>query len=227
MRIWHFSDSHNLHGYLKPPENIDIALFTGDMSNPRDLVQSTNECRDFIKWYSSLNIINKVAVAGNHDLALEKRLVTPADFSSAGITYLENSYTTILGLKIFGTPITPTFGDGWAFNKDRAKMYKIWDNVDADTDIILSHGPPKGILDLTENRDGTLEQCGDMNLRTQLRKRLRPKLVAFGHLHNFKNCNNAGLFLEPETNILYSNGAVVEDGKFSNGPINNGNIITL
>ena len=219
--------THSLHGYLKPPENIDIALFTGDMSNPRDLLQSTNECRDFIEWYSSLNILHKVAISGNHDVSIEKRLVTPADFTSKGITYLENSYTTILGLKIFGTPFTPIFGIGWAFNKDRGKMHKIWDQVDPDTDIILSHGPPKGIMDLTENRDGALEQCGDMNLRTQLRSRLKPKLVAFGHIHCFKNYNNAGILKLSDSDIIFSNGAVVEDGKFSQGPINNGNIITL
>ena len=219
--------THNLHGYLKPPENIDIALFTGDMSNPRDLIQSTNECRDFIEWYSSLNISHKVAISGNHDVSIEKRYVTPADFTSVGITYLENSYTTILGLKIFGTPFTPTFSTGWAFNKDRAKMHKIWDQVDPDTDIILSHGPPKGILDLSENREGVLEQCGDMNFRTQLRSRLNPKLVAFGHIHLFKNCNNAGILKLSDSDTIFSNGAVVEDGKFSQGPINNGNIIEL
>jgi hypothetical protein len=45
---------------------------------------------------------------------------------------------------------TPTFGYGWAFNKDRTKLDRIWRNIiDEDVDIVITHGPPKGILDLS------------------------------------------------------------------------------
>ena len=227
IRIHHFSDTHGMHYQIKPVENIDIVIFTGDCSNPRDLTQSEREIREFIDWYKNYPAKYRVFIAGNHDCAIAARRVTPADFTSVGIIYLENSYTTLLGLRIFGTPFTPNFGVGWAFNKDRAKMHKIWDMVDEGTDIIASHGPCRSILDLTENRNGNLEQCGDTDMLHQM-YRIKPRLVLSGHIHNYNYCYNQGTrVLADLPNTIFSNGSVVMDGKFEFGVIHNGNIFEL
>ena len=64
------------------------------------------------------------------------------------IIYLENeSMYSLMGIKIFGSPYTPTFGHGWSFNKDRTKLERIWRNIiDEGVDIVITHGPPKGIF---------------------------------------------------------------------------------
>ena len=226
MRIWHISDTHTFHEMLEVPTNIDMVIFSGDCSNPRDPFANEPEVRDFIDWYSTLPIKHKIFVAGNHDTSIEKRLVTKYDFMNAGIIYLENSYTTIEGLKIFGSPHTPTFGYGWAFNKDRTKLERIWRKlIDIDTDIIINHGPPKGILDISFDRFGAMERCGDKSLMNRIIE-VRPKLVLFGHIHNCEDIINQGVLQISTLPTNFSNGSVVKDGRF--GQLSsNGNVIEI
>ena len=121
MKIWHISDTHTYHNLLEIPTGIDMVIFSGDCSNPKDPYTNEVEVRGFIDWYRKLKIPIKIFVAGNHDTSIEKKLVTSEDFSRCGIIYLENGDIIIDGIKIFGSPYTPTFGYGWAFNKDRHK----------------------------------------------------------------------------------------------------------
>ena len=214
MKIWHISDTHTFHDLLEIPEGIDMVIFSGDCSNPRDPYNNEPEVRKFIDWYSGLNIKHKVFVAGNHDTSIEKSLVTKNDFESNGIIYLENDYTVIEGLKIFGSPYTPTFGYGWAFNKDRTKLDRIWRNIiDEDSDIIVVHGPPRGMLDLSYDRAGLMEYCGDKSLMNRVIE-VNPKFMMFGHIHNCKDIINAGTRTIPGLDTIFSNGSVVTDGKF-------------
>jgi 3',5'-cyclic AMP phosphodiesterase CpdA len=36
MKIWHISDTHTFHKLLTRPEDVDMVIFSGDCSNPRD-----------------------------------------------------------------------------------------------------------------------------------------------------------------------------------------------
>jgi Icc-related predicted phosphoesterase len=225
MRIWHISDTHTYHGLLKVPTNIDMVIFSGDCSNPRDPYVNEQEVRNFITWFASLPIKHKVFVAGNHDTSIEKGLITKDNFEHVGIHYLENSYVTIEGLNIFGSPYTPTFGY-WAFNKDRTKLDRMWKNIiNTNTDIIIVHGPPKGILDLAFDRDHNLEMCGDKSLMNRILE-VKPKLMLFGHIHNNEHIINAGIRTIPELDTVFSNGSVVTDGKFG-WLTSNGNILEI
>lgn len=61
--------------------------------------------------------------------------------------YLENSTCDMFGYKVFGSPYTPTFFD-WAFNLDIGPhLQAVWNEIPDDTDILITHGPPKDILD--------------------------------------------------------------------------------
>ena len=214
MRIWHISDTHTFHNLLVIPADIDVVIFSGDCSNPRDPYTNEPEVRGFIDWYSSLKIPVKIFVAGNHDTSIEKRLVTKEDFTKHGIIYLENESITIDGIKIFGSPFTPTFGYGWSFNKDRNKLERIWRKaIDEDVDIVIVHGPPRGMLDSSYDRAGLMEHCGDKSLMNRVME-VDPKLMLFGHIHNCKDIVNAGTRTIPGLDIIFSNGSVVTDGKF-------------
>ena len=152
MKIWHISDTHTHHNLLTVPEGIDMIIFSGDCSNPRDPYVNKQEVLDFIAWMGSLNIKHKIFVAGNHDTSIERNFITREFFYENGILYMENSFTEIEGFTIFGSPQTPSFGNGWAFNKKREKMYEHWRHVWDSVDIFVTHGPPKGILDLSYDR---------------------------------------------------------------------------
>ena len=227
MTILHISDTHGYH-YMIPYDRfigVDLLIHSGDESNWKDPYKNLQECLDFIEWYKSIPVKHKIFVAGNHSTAIERRLIVKADFEKAGIIYLENEEVIIEGLKIYGSPYTPSFGSGWAFNKDRAKISRVWENIPDDTDILVTHGPPKGILDLSYNRNNELEFCGDLSLKKRI-KAIQPKLVCFGHIHNNDNITNQGYVKLADHDTIYSNGSIVTDGRF--GRINNnGNIFTI
>ena len=227
MKIWHISDTHTMHGWLQVPTDVDMVIHSGDCSNPSNPYLNEPEVRNFIEWYASLPIKHKIFVAGNHDTSIEKRLVTPKDFTSNGIVYLENESTNIEGLNIWGTPITPAFGVGWAWNRRRDKMDTLWKSIPENIDIVVSHGPPKGVLDLSYDRDNNLEFCGCNAMKKNM-LRLQPKAVLFGHIHNFQDITNAGTMKVYGCNTIFSNGSCAHDGKFMNiNYLNHGNIIEL
>lgn len=225
MRVWHISDTHTYHEQLKIPEEIDMVFFSGDCSNPRDKFENEKEVRNFITWFSLLPIKYKIFVAGNHDTSIEKGLITKDNFEQAGIIYLENDFIEIEGIKIWGSPITPNFGTGWSFNKDRAVINRVWEHIPEDTDILVTHGPPRGILDASYNREGILEFCGCSALKKRVLK-IEPKLMLFGHIHNCEDIINAGTLKLSSYRTIFSNGSVVTDRKF--GQLSsNGNILEI
>lgn len=225
LKIWHISDTHTFHEMLTVPENIDIAIFSGDCSNPQNTLQNSFEVLAFLKWFGQLPIKYKVFVAGNHDVSIERKVIFENDFIDNGIIHLWDKEVIIEGVKVYGSPYTPSFGFGWAFNKDRSKIHKVWEQIPEDVDIIVTHGPPKGILDLSYDRDNKLEMCGDLALKKRI-KQLNPKLVCFGHIHNCDNITNQGYIKLADHDTIYSNGSIVTDGRF--GQINNnGNIFEI
>lgn len=227
MKILHISDTHTFHGQYPDDKlkDVDMIIHSGDCSNPRDPYKNEQEVRNFITWYSSLPIKYKIYVAGNHDVSIEQGFITEENFRTAGIIYLEDDLIEIEGLKIYGTPYTPTFCN-WSFMKARDKIYKVWEAIPEDTDILVVHGPPKGILDLSYDRQNNLEYCGCSALRKRIMK-LNLKLVCFGHIHDTKDCYNAGTRTVEGCNTIFSNGACVTDGRFELGLTAYGNKFEL
>lgn len=222
-RIWHISDTHTFHKLLTIPENIDIVIFSGDCSNPRDPYNNEPEVKQFIHWFKELPIKHKIFVAGNHDTSIEKGLIKKINFSEYNIHYLENDYVNIEGIEIFGSPNTPSFGN-WSFMKARDKMDKLWSKVHNNVDIFIVHGPPKGILDLSYSKDHKLEYCGCNALKRHILSRIKPKFCLFGHIHNCEDIINAGILKLSDYPTIFSNGSVVTDGKFGK-LTSNGNIL--
>lgn len=230
MKLLHISDTHGFHQQMpeKSFEDIDVVVHSGDCSNYMDPFRNSYEVRSFIDWYAQVPCENKIYVAGNHDTSIERRLVRPEDFKDAGIIYLENESVTIDGVKFWGSPHTPTFGD-WAFMKKREKINMVWQAIPDDTDVLITHGPPKGVRDLSFDRDGSLEMCGCSALMKRcwaLRNTLR--LVCFGHIHNMDGVDtNQGVSYYSKTKTVFSNAACVYDGRFDKGLTSFGNAIEI
>ncbi len=91
------------------------------------------------------------------------------------------SAVEIDGLKIYGSPWQPRFYD-WAFNLNRgAELEEKWRLIPPDTDVLITHGPPHGILDEVE-RQYYIENTGCEELRKRV-EMICPKLHVFGHIH--------------------------------------------
>ena len=224
MKIWHISDTHTYQDQLIIPEGIDLVIHSGDATSWRDPYRNEPEMWKFLEWFASLEILNKIFVAGNHDTSIESGLIRADRIKDYGITYLFNETVEIDGYKIWGSPYTPTFGD-WAFMKARNKIHKVWEQIPDDTDIVVTHGPPKGILDITNRRDNLQEQCGDSALLKRILA-IEPSLVCFGHIHNTKDVYNAGTKQIHGLDTIFSNGSCATDNKWG-AATSHGNIIEI
>lgn len=223
-RIWHIGDTHTYHELLTIPENINIVCHSGDFSNSREFYKNEPEAKEFLKWYGNLYIKYKILIAGNHDaFAAIATNELRALCDHYNIIYLENESVEIEGIKIYGSPLTPSFGN-WYFTKARHKIHEYWKHIPENTDILITHGPPKGILDLSYDRNGVLEFCGCANLKREIITRIKPKLFLSGHIHNNEHIINAGITKLSICDTIFSNGSVVTDGKF--GKLSsNGNVL--
>lgn len=225
MKIWHISDTHGFHRQLQIPEGIDLVIHTGDCSNQIDPYQNEHEVKDFLMWYEQVPIPNKIYIPGNHDTSIERKLITTSDFIARGIYLLNHDWIMINDVKIFGSPYTPTYGQ-WSFMKSRETIYRFWEQIPEGMDIIAVHGPCKGILDSTYNRQNQIEFCGDNALKKIVLK-LKPKYFLSGHIHNFEDIINTGFRYLPDYGITFSNAAAVTDRKFNLGITYQGNIFEI
>jgi Icc-related predicted phosphoesterase len=174
MKIVAISDTHCRHHSLRLPK-ADAIIHAGDVTSRG----KESEVMDFMAWFSKLNYRYKIFIAGNHDFFFEtKNAAILQKHIPPNVIYLNDSGAEIEGLKLWGSPITPWFYN-WAFNKPRGQsIKKHWDLIPADTDILITHGPPYGILDITiENRH---TGCKDL-LKTV--EAIKPKAHVFGHIH--------------------------------------------
>jgi hypothetical protein len=84
----------------------------------------------------------------------------------------------IEGLRMWGSPVTPMYGGAFGLSSavDRKRLYA---RIPWDIDVLVSHGPPFGILD-TAPISGLHEGCREL---LDAVTRVKPKLHVFGHIH--------------------------------------------
>lgn len=176
MRICLISDTHLAH--LKHPIDVpecDLLIHSGDALSGG----SEDEMILFSAWFGSLKAKKKVFVAGNHDWIFQKSPDEARRLLPEGVIYLEDDLTEVDGLKIYGAPWQPEFYE-WAFNLPRGHLLaKKWAEIPAGIDILVTHGPPMGILDWS---NFSREHVGCADLRREI-SRVKPKVHVFGHIH--------------------------------------------
>lgn len=229
MKITFISDTHTYmydehYKELILPEG-DILCFSGDIMSSG---YKEGELIHFLKWLSKQPFKYKIFIAGNHDRFLEdKRLIAEeiiSRYQDYGVVYLNNSSFEYEGIKFYGTPHQPYFC-GWAFNvPDFEKLVNIYRMIPDDTDVLLTHCPPYGILDQSHqsnysNPTGE-NHLGSLELKEVLAEKYhrdgQPRVHAFGHIHG-----DGGKQMQGE-NTLYINAALCDE-KYD--PVND--IITI
>jgi Icc-related predicted phosphoesterase len=174
MKIVAFADTHGQHAQVELPKG-DVLVFAGDACK----YGSRDEMIDFLEWFSSHRNAEKIVVAGNHDMCVEKYPSFMArKCAYYGITYLQDDGCYIDGIKFWGTPWTPQFGN-WAFMTDRLRLAEIFGKIRPDTDVVISHGPPRGRKDYAVFGD---EHVGSPELLGAV-SRVAASLHIFGHIH--------------------------------------------
>ncbi len=179
MKIVCLSDTHNCNAQIEVPDG-DILIHAGDAT----VTGSIPEIEAFNDWFANLPHKYKVLIAGNHDWLFETNNLYARKLLSDKIIYLQDSFTEIEGLKIYGSPWQPRFFD-WAFNLMRgAELAEKWKLIPDDTDILITHGPPSGILDEVP-RKFFVENTGCEELIKKVEELAKKnlKLHIFGHIH--------------------------------------------
>lgn len=182
IKVVCISDTHTL---LYDIPDGDLLIHAGDLTN----AGTTSELQTQIEWLASLPHRHKVVIAGNHDTYLDPRSRSTldekdraGDLNWRGITYLQHSSTVIKfpghtgrQLKLYGAPQIPKCGGSqFAFQYNRGQ--DAWsDTIPSDTDILITHTPPKYHCDLSV-------ALGCEWLLKEVWK-IRPKLHVCGHVH--------------------------------------------
>jgi Icc-related predicted phosphoesterase len=174
----------------------DVFVFAGDYSLPGREI----EMHAFASWVAHLPHKYKVIISGNHDRAAEflgKRKteeILTTNNAYNNIFYLENSTCCIEGINFYGSPNTPELGN-WAFMRPRSEIGRIWYGIPDDTNVLITHGPPRGICDASGYK---LEKAGCEALRCATANLSSLKVHIFGHIHHAYGSTI-------KNNVLYAN----------------------
>jgi len=195
IRVVLISDTHSQHERLGQLPHGDLLIHAGDFVESRP--PKPDEYIKFMDWFASQPHPQKVLISGNRDQLMdtasclkdEKSLMWMSavqDYVTGepSVTYLQDQATTINvggeSVKVWGSPWTAIYGKpGKAFQIARDELGSKWERIASDTDILVTHSPPRGTLD----KNAASSASGCAALAKELSSRLRPRLHVFGHIH--------------------------------------------
>ncbi len=170
------SDTHTLHNKLVIPDG-DILVHSGDFTN----VGEAHDIVAFGDWLRTLPHKHKIVIAGNHDWMFQLEPERAQALLGDGIIYLQDSGVEVMGLKFYGSPWQPFFCN-WAFNlRFSHQLKEKWDLIPEGLDVLITHGPPYGILDPVVEY-GAIKRTGCQDLLDAV-ERTKPRVHVFGHIH--------------------------------------------
>lgn len=199
MKIVTISDVH-LHRPVIP--DCDLLIDAGDWTGKGDY----QSVKKHFEWLEELSAKEIVTIPGNHELVMEQHLPRFRDeLKNFRAKLLINESVEVNGLKIYGSPVTPTFMN-WAWNVERGDAIQTyWDAIPKDVDVLITHGPPYGILDITSYPNGVPKQrVGCYNLAETIKTLPNLKLHVFGHIHG---CH--GIY--EKDGIVFANSAICDE----------------
>lgn len=184
MKLVLISDTHTCHPDGLPAG--DVLVHAGDLCAKGTL----QELSFALAWLRRQRQYRHVVfTGGNHDYPLEAFMKEDAEdkFRHGFCTrrerpwlhYLRDTEVVIDDKRFYGAPWTPRYED-MAFNVSRGPaMAAKWAKIPSDTDVLVTHTPPYGILDYYfDKRLG----CHDLGARLQQLHAL--KVHVFGHIHS-------------------------------------------
>jgi Icc-related predicted phosphoesterase len=191
VRIVCISDTHELHRELDIPPG-DILIHAGDFTF---MSGRPSKVADFDRWLGELPVPTKIVIPGNHDFLVEagavKRLMNA--------TLLINRGMESHGLNIWGSPLTSLYGGAFGRSDPEARR-RIYAEIPPEIDILITHGPPYGILDC-EHLSSEHQGCPVL---LDVVTRLKPRLHVFGHVHGGYGTVTVG-------QTIFANGAMLSE----------------
>jgi len=200
MRCVAISDTHGAHESLTPLPQGDVLIHCGDFTNTGTL----EECKDFCRWSTLLSFRHKLLVPGNHDLTCDAAWYrehwqewhgtwqspdeVAAMLGAAGWTVLNRELVQVCGISVYGSPVQPRqpkMRPQMAFGRRRGlELREEWACLPPRgvVDLLLTHTPPAGVLDVGGWDDGKDMAYGCEELAKAV-ARTAPAVHVFGHIH--------------------------------------------
>ncbi len=197
MQLVLISDTHGQHQSVDVPAG-DVLIHSGDLTldGEREVVL------DFVSWLAEQPHKHKIFIAGNHDRWVQDNSDELMAVSrQLGVHYLQESSVKIDGVHFWGSPYTPEYMN-WAFMLPcENSAVRHWQQMPDDIDVLITHGPPAGILDNLVIADRELDDnSGENEIGVQSEYRLisrgvgcsalasrvlqvAPQCHVFGHIH--------------------------------------------
>ncbi len=164
MKILVISDTHGYHRELKRLPAADVIVHCGDMTENGN----EEEAMDFLEWFLDLPYEHKIFIAGNHDFCLHG---TGIEGLPEGCHFLNYCGVTIDGVKFYGVPYSVA-------DYRSGRYHDEIENIPEDVQVLVTHQPPYGILDVCDER-----HFGDSYLLQKVLC-LNPEYHIFGHAHD-------------------------------------------
>lgn len=178
IKLVFISDTHDKLRELAVPDG-DILVHCGDICRTGTL----EELARFNEEMAALPHKHKIAIAGNHDWALQEQPHEARRLLTA-MTYLQDEGVTVEGLRFWGSPWVPEWNN-WAFslrrNSDEMRARRA--TIPHGIDVLVTHTPPHGIRD----QNHMFLSVGCEALRERVLE-VKPRIHAFGHVHEDAGC---------------------------------------
>lgn len=229
VRIVHISDTHMQHDTFQPliPKG-DILIHSGDFTSISfrrhfDKHDLDNSIAHIDSFFEKLPFKHKVFVAGNHEISFSVKHRDYIVNNLKHVTYLQDSGVLVEGINIYGSPWNPKrwYSHANGFAKKWGHFEQYWDAIPSDTDILVTHTPPSGIMDLATKKfkvlnlfssdEGLCQVCtethprqehwGCRRLRQTVFDRVKPFLHLFGHVHESND-------IQTVNDVTFSNAAM-------------------
>ena len=178
MRCVAISDTHCNLRKMKIPDG-DLLIHAGDWTN----YGRPHELQGELDYFYSLPHARKLWIAGNHDFVLENERPTNVP---ENVHYLQDEGVEIEGHYFYGSPWVPAYG-GWAFNMEEWEMEKVFSVIPDQTEVLITHCPPKTIRDAIVERypsgwEDTLN-IGSRALLDKIKTLTKLRYQIHGHVH--------------------------------------------
>lgn len=192
----------DIHGYLPYIPPCEVLIIAGDVCpvyNHELSFQLQWLDTNFRLWLENILAKRIVGIAGNHDFVFQKR---PREVAALKLPwrYLQDSSMKYKGIWYYGIPWVPKLMN-WAFyanDKDLEKKYRA---IPRRTDVVISHGPPYGILDMAQGAYLAGSEAALKSIHW-----VKPCLFVCGHIHEA-----AGAYYHGSTETMVVNASYVDE----------------
>lgn len=180
MKLCIISDTHTKHWELQDKLSsieADVLIHCGDITGNGGI----DAIEEFMEWFGKLDQFkHKIFIAGNHDWLFERNGIRARNTVPHNVIYLEDEEVIIDGVKFYGTPVQLPFCN-WAFNRPEKKLIQHWAAIPDDTDVLITHSPPRTIMDWSVYDE---VPTGSPSLYFEVTNRIKPIVHCFGHIHS-------------------------------------------